>query len=130
MPITLGTVTLPGDLRWADEFSWTPVQRSAEYSLTGSLIIQEAVKLAGRTITLEAKSEAQGYVWLDRQTLLSLKALAETAGWEGTLTLADARAFTVAFRDDGLTAEPVYHLVHTAEMDTYPYTFTLKLHTV
>jgi hypothetical protein len=128
--ITLGTVTLPPDLRWRDEFAWTPVQRTAEYGLTGALIVQESVKQAGRPITLEAKSEAKGYVWLNRATLLALKTLAETAGWSGTLTLADGRAFTVAFRDDGLTAEPVIHLAHTGPLDALPYTFTLKLQTV
>lgn len=125
--ITLGAVTLPGDLRWADEFTWTPVARSAEYSLTGALIIQEAVKQAGRPITLEAKNESLGYVWLDRLTLLALRTLAETAGWSGTLTLADSRSFTVMFRDDGLTAEPVIHQTHTAELSAMPYIFTLKL---
>jgi len=125
--ITLGTVTLPGDLRWSDEFSWTPVARTAEYSLTGALIIQEATKLAGRPITLEAKNESLGYVWLERVTLLALKTLAETPGWSGTLTLADARSFTVAFRDDGLTAEPVIHQTHSAALNALPYTLTLKL---
>lgn len=128
--ITLGAVTLPGDLRWSDEFQWTPVHRAVEYSLTGSLIVQEAVKLAGRPITLDAQSEAQGYVWLDRATLLSLKTLAETPAWTGTLTLADGRAFTVGWREDGLNAEPVIHQTHTAELGALPYTVTLKLQTV
>jgi len=128
--ITLGAVSLPGDLRWSDEFAWTSVARSADYSLTGALIVQEAVKQAGRPITLEAKSESLGYIWLDRFTLLALKTLAETPEWEGTLTLADDRTFSVAFRDDGLTAEPVYHQTHTAALDSLPYTFTLKLMTV
>jgi len=125
--ITLGPVTLPGDLRWSDEFQWTPVQRAAEYSLTGAIIVQEAVKLAGRPITLEAQSEAQGYIWLERDTLLELKTLSETAGWSGMLTLADGRWFTVMFRADGLTAEPVIHKAHTGLLNTLPYTFTLKL---
>ncbi len=130
MPITLGSITLPGDLRWSDEFTWTPVARTADYSLTGALIIQEAVKQAGRPITLEAKNESLGYVWLDRATLLALKTLAETPVWSGLLTLADARSFTVAFRDDGLTAEPVIHQTHSAALNALPYTFTLKLQTV
>ena len=58
--IALGSVTLPGDLRWSDEFAGAQVQRSAEYSVTGALIVQEAVKQAGRPITLEAKSGRTG----------------------------------------------------------------------
>lgn len=74
---------------------------------------------------LRDKAEEMG-----RNTLLALKTLAETPEWEGTLTLADDRTFSVAFRDDGLTAEPVYHQTHTAALDSLPYTFTLKLMTV
>lgn len=128
--ITLGAVSLPGDLRWSDEFAWTSVARSADYSLTGALIVQEAVKQAGRPITLEAKSESLGYVWLDRFTLLALKTLAETPLWTGPLTLADGRSFTVAFRDDGLTAEPVIHQTASSALPTLPYTVTIKLQTV
>ena len=130
--ITLGTVTLPPDLRWSDEIGWTSVQRTAERSLTGALIIQEGVKLKGRPITLEAKSEEQGYVWMDRTTLLALKTLEETPGWSGTLTLADARTFTVSFREDGLIADPVIHqTASTANaLTALPYTFTLQLMTV
>ncbi len=128
--IALGSVTLPGDLRWSDEFAGAQVQRSAEYSVTGALIVQEAVKQAGRPITLEAKSESQGYIWLERAMLLAVQTLADTPGWTGTLTLADGRAFTVAFREDGLIAEPVIHQAHTADLPTRPYSVTIKLQTV
>lgn len=128
--ITLGAVSLPGDLRWSDEFNWTPVARSAEYSLTGALIIEEAVRQAGQPITLEAQSESQGYIWLERATLLTLKTLAETPAWTGTLTLADGRAFVVAFREDGLTAAPVMHQTASSDLPTLPYTVTIKLQTV
>ncbi len=128
--ITLGSVTLPGDLKWADEFAWSAVARSAEYSLTGALIVEEATKQAGRPITLEGKSESQGYIWLERSVILALHALVATPLWTGTLTLADGRTFSVMFRDDGLSAEPVLHQNHTAALDSLPYTFTLKLQTV
>lgn len=127
-PITLGGVTLPGDLRWSDEFAWSPVARAADYSLTGALIVEEAAKLAGRPITLEAKSEELGYVWLERSAVEALAALAATPGWTGILTLADARQFTVAFRDEGVTADPVRHRTPAASAD--PYTLVVRLHTV
>jgi len=128
--ITLGGLTLPGDLFWSDEFQWSPVRRSADYSLTGALIVQESTRLAGRPITLEAQNGPLGYVWLERAVVVNLQTLADTAGWSGPLTLADGRAFSVAFRDEGLTAEPVIHQTHSAALDALPYTFTLKLHTV
>lgn len=128
--ITLGAVTLPGDLKWSDEFAWSAIARSAETGLTGATIIQEGTRTNGRPITLEAQSESAGYIWLERLTLLALQTLAATAGWTGTLTLADGRAFSVRFREDGLSAEPVQHQVHSAALNTLPYTVTLKLQTV
>ena len=124
MSITLGAVTLPGDLRWADEFSWTPLVQSSEYSLTGALIVQEATKLAGRPITLEAQRDT----WVTRATVLAVQALAETPGWSGTLTLHDGRTFTVGFRDDRISAEPIRHVAPLESGDAY--TLTLKLQTI
>lgn len=100
--IVLGGVTLPDDLQWTDEYAWSPVARASEYSLTGALIVEEAAKLAGRPITLGGE-----WAWIGIATLTALRALAATAGWTGTLVLADSRSFTVAFRDDGVTAEAV-----------------------
>lgn len=121
--ITLGSVALPGDLRWSDEFSWSVVARNAEWSLTGALLVQESIYLAGRTITLEGKSESIGYIWLERSVILALQALVATPLWTGTLTLADGRTYPVAFRDEGLTAEPVQHQASTADLNTLPYTY-------
>lgn len=42
------TIELPPDLHWRDEFSWTPVEQSTEYSLTGALIVQSGARQAGR----------------------------------------------------------------------------------
>lgn len=126
--ITLGSVSLPGDLVWADEFAWNPVAQSSEYSLTGALIVQAAPRLAGRPITLEAKDSGAGYVWVVRSTVLALRTLAETPGWTGTLTLADARTFSVGFREEGVLADPVRFIAPLGESDAY--TLTLKLQTV
>ena len=92
MALTLGALTLPQGLRWADEFDWSPLaQQATEYSLTGALIVQQAVKQAGRPITLEGGRE---FAWLTRTEVAALKALLD-AGEEMTLTLHDARTFTV-----------------------------------
>ena len=126
--ITLGGVSLPGDLRWTDEFGWSPVERAQEYSLTGALIVQEAEKLAGRPITLDAGDAGSGLIWLPRSTVTALYALASTLGWSGTLTLADSRSFAVAFREEGLNAEPARHIAPHETGD--PYFLTVKLQTV
>jgi len=126
--IVLDGVTLPGDLRWTDEYQWCAVERSAEYSLGGSLLIEESTKLAGRPITLEAVNEFRGHIWLDRDTVDTLLARAELTNHSMTLVLSDNRTFTVMFRDDGVKAEPVYHIMPHEDGD--PYHLTIKLMTV
>ena len=91
MALTLGALTLPQGLRWADEFTWSPITQATQYSLDGVLIIKQAEKQSGRPITLEGGRE---FAWLTRTEVAALKALLD-AGEEMTLTLHDARTFTV-----------------------------------
>ena len=60
---TLNALALPGDMMWTDEFNWSPVERSIDYSLTGALIVDIGTRQAGRTITLEGADDAG---WLPR----------------------------------------------------------------
>lgn len=96
--------------------------------MTGSLILQESAKQAGRPITLQADNPGNGLIWLARAVVEALYTLSGTPGWEGTLTLADARTFTVAFRDEAVVAETVRHIAPLETGD--PYTLTIKLQTV
>lgn len=125
--ITLGGIDLPGDLAWTDEFDWCPVARESAYSLTGALIINESVKLSGRPITLEAKQMDTGWVWVTRDTATLIRALAATPGWTGTLTLADNRSFTVAFRDKGVIAASVQHRSPATGSDVCSLTLQLQV---
>ncbi|PAT39162.1 hypothetical protein CK623_11405 [Vandammella animalimorsus] len=52
------TLQLYEGLQWVDEFAWSPVAMTAEYSTDGSLLIDQAARLAGRPITLETPSGA------------------------------------------------------------------------
>lgn len=96
MALTLGEITLPQGLRWADEFTWSPLTQATSYSLTGALLVEQAEKQAGRPITLVGGKD---YAWLTRTEVGALKALLD-AGEEMTLTLHDARTFTVLPADD------------------------------
>lgn len=108
MAITLGAITLPSGLVWSDEFSWTPVQQSSDYSLTGALIVQQAVKQAGRPITLAGQSAGRDHTaWITRADLLSLQAALAIAGATFALTLHDGRAFTVSAAENPLDVEPL-----------------------
>lgn len=111
MAITLGAVALPSGLAWSDEFAWTPVSQSTEYSLTGALIIQESTRQAGRPITLIGQSSGSDHTaWIRRADLLTLQTALDVPGATFTLTLHDARTFRVIPRQDGnnaLEAEPL-----------------------
>jgi hypothetical protein len=101
--ITLDSITLPQGLRYADEFAWSPLAQTLEYSITGALIIEQAVKLAGRPITLTGGKE---FAWRTRAQVVALKALLD-AGDAMTLTLHDARTFTVFPAADPLVVSPL-----------------------
>ncbi len=62
-PAPFYTIDLPKDLEWVDESSWSPIEQSTEYSLTGAFLIQEGVKQKGRAITLVGKDDM---AWVDR----------------------------------------------------------------
>lgn len=119
---------LPDDLLWADEHAWSPAVASVSYLLTGALLVQSATRQAGRPITLVGPSDM---AWVTRATVATLHnwAAAPFSASSGRfeLTLADARAFTVAFRhtDTAIEAEPV--LGFPAQSDTDFYRITLRL---
>lgn len=94
-----GTVIVfSDDLEWVDEFEWTPVEQSKDYTIGGSLIIQEATKLAGRPITLKGGNE----VFVTRSQVTELNDEATiSSGKSYTLTLPDGRTKTVAFDHGG-----------------------------
>lgn len=103
-------ISLPNDLLWVDEFRWTPVASSSSYSLAGSLIIEQGVKLAGRPITLEPPDNEMA--WVSRATHAALRAAAAIPARRFKLMLeypTDAREFLVAFApvDDPIDGNPV-----------------------
>lgn len=122
----LAGIELPRGMLWVDEFAWQPVAKSVERSITGTQIIDVAVKQAGRPITLEGVQD-QG--WMQRSTLLTVQALAQDPEGEYELVLADGREFTVQFApDEPITAQPLKR----PELPPlhYPYIVTLRLITV
>jgi len=108
MAITLGAVTLPAGLRWADELAWSPSVQTTDYTLTGALVVEEYQRQSGRPITLIG---GRKFTRLSRADALALQALLDAAEMPGlTLTLHDARQFTVMPRRDGdsaLICQPV-----------------------
>lgn len=95
MAITLGTYTLP-NLVWIDEFSWSPIVQSFEYSIEGSLLLTEYSKLAGRPITLVGQQDGNSSsAWMLRSDLLALNSALLVPGAEFLLTLLDTSTHNV-----------------------------------
>lgn len=107
LPITLSdgttTLTLPPDLDWRDEFAWTRVEHSTDYSATGSLIVQEGERKDGRPITLFGGRDA---AWVYRALLLQLYAMASLPDQQFTLSLWGAE-YNVMFRRPAIEAEKI-----------------------
>ncbi|MBL0422576.1 hypothetical protein JI739_19685 [Ramlibacter sp. AW1] len=119
---------LPDDLLWADEHAWSPAVASNSYLITGALLIQSAVRQAGRPITLVG---APDMAWVTRASVERLRAwaavpLAANAG-RFLLSLADGRTFTVAFRhgDAPVECEPVLGIPAHSDSDFYRLTLRL-----
>lgn len=100
------TVTLPNDLLWTDEFGWPAVEQRTQYSITGALLVESAVKQAGRTITLAG---GPSWAWIPRATLVTLQAWAALPAQQFSLVVRGEAARTVVFDQAGgpIAAQPV-----------------------
>ncbi len=117
MSITLGALTLPDDLIWIDEFTWTPMAKSSIYSIDGKPIIQNALKLGGRPITLSGDVSA---AWIARGVVKDLWELL-SSDTNLLLTLNDARTFNVTFApgDNPINAQPIVDYSTPDDADWY-----------
>ena len=101
----LDAIPLDSYMLWVDEHGWTPVRERVRTGVTGRPIVTHAILQYGRPITIER-------CWLDRATILLLRALIDTGGWTGTLMLRTGQSFHVRWRiEDGpldVAAVPLY----------------------
>ena len=120
-------VTLPDDLMWVDEHSWTPVAQNASRLIDGALLVETAIKLKGRPITLQAPSDDMA--WVPFWVIKTLYGWAEIEAAKFLLTYRDGRTFIVIMAHDGqasaVEASPVAGF--PARKDTEPFRLTLKL---
>lgn len=102
------TANLSDRLQWADEYDWSPVEQRTEYSTEGALLVDVAVKQAGRPITLEGADTA---AWISRALCDTLQAWAALPGIEFMLTLrGEARTVMFDHAKKGFTATPIWRL--------------------
>ncbi len=123
--LTDGTASLelPGDFNWTDEYTWSPITQDTGYTLSGALVVETATKLAGRPITLVG---ADDRAWITRATLNQLRAWADIAALELTLTIRGVD-HTVLFRHHDKDIDAVEQIMFTEEPteNTY-YRITLR----
>lgn len=98
------TVTLDPDLHWSDEFKWFATEQTVERGITGALIIDQGVRLAGRPITLEPPDDAAA--WMVRATLDQIKTWeADPAITTMVLNLRGTNYNVIFRRHDGMPIE-------------------------
>jgi hypothetical protein len=119
LTVNTTTLTLPDDMYWADEASWSPVVQAVERTVTGAMIVSTYGRIGGRPITLQPESDTSA--WMSRATLDQLLAWAGVQGQQLTLNLRGTN-HTVLFRHhDGevVIAAPVVHYTDVADADWY-----------
>jgi hypothetical protein len=113
------TINLHDDLFWSDEHGWNQVGQSSERTITGSLVVQAALLLAGRPITLQPENDSSA--WMTRAVVDQLRNFAAVPGKEMTLTLRGTPRTVIFRHHDGiaLDARPVVHYSDVEAGDFY-----------
>lgn len=106
----LGTTAHISDrLDWQDEFAWSPVEQAVAHSTTGALLVDVALKAAGRPITLVGAETA---AWISRALCETLQAWAALPGITLTLVLRGvSRSVMFDHARGGFEAQPVWKLL-------------------
>lgn len=103
------TAALSDRLQWTDEFGWSPVEQATEYSITGALLVDVAVKQAGQSITLDGNDTS---AWITRAMCSTLQAWAALPGIQFDLVLRGV-THQVIFdhAQGGFVAKPIWLLL-------------------
>lgn len=111
------TVALPNDLNWPDEYDWHPVVQTSQFTSTGALLVESAVKQAGQLITLAA---ADDRAWVTRAMCDQLKTWANLPGIVLTLVIKGV-TYSVMFDHEktGFEAHPVMFFEDMQSDDAY-----------
>lgn len=101
-------IILPDALRWTDEHTWTPVAARDGRGITGAMLRQTSLKIAGRPLTLEPPQPDMAFVLYP--VVKTLQAWASDPDTAMTLTFANDDEYAVVFRYDTppIKAEPVF----------------------
>lgn len=117
------TLALPDALEWVDEFGWSPVVSTRSYTTTGALLVEEAIRQAGRPITLRGQVQR---TWMSRAQLKQVLAWSQVAGLVLTLVLRNvSRSVVFDHADVAVEGVPVQFFSDSAvdDLDWYVPTF-------
>ncbi|MQR02322.1 hypothetical protein [Glaciimonas soli] len=119
------SLMLHDDLLWVDEHNWHPVEQSINRTITGSLIVSTAQRIAGRPITLQSIDDSNA--WHTLAQVNQLRNWAAVAGLALTLTLrATVRRVLFAHHEGAaIEATPVVHYSDVSNADFYRITLRL-----
>lgn len=94
-PMRFGSqaISLPDDLLWVDELTWSPVMQSTERGIFGTLIVEAMRRNGGRPITLQGSGDS---AWIDRGTLKKIAELLSIPGQKMQLDIR-GESFEVVF---------------------------------
>lgn len=128
MSITLSyggeTVSLGDRLEWQNEFGWSPVDQATAYSTKGALLVDIAVKQAGRPITLVGTDTV---AWIARALCVTLQAWADLPGIELTLVLrGQTRSVMFDHAQGGFIATPIWQLLDAEHTSSTLYLPTFR----
>jgi len=103
------TANISDRLQWTDEFGWSPVDQATAHSTTGALLVDVALKQAGRPITLVGVDTA---AWISRALCDTLQAWANLPGIELELVLrGTARTVMFDHEKGAFSAQPIHKLL-------------------
>ena len=118
------TANISDRLDWQDEFGWSPVDQATSYSTTGALLVDVALRQAGRPITLIGTETA---AWISRALCSTLQAWAELPGIELTLVVrGQSRQVMFDHAKGGFTGQPVFKLQDGEESNEQLYLPTFR----
>lgn len=118
------TLSLPDDLIWSDQHTWSPVEQRVERSISGALLIDSGLRIVGRPLTLEGSESA---AWMPLATVSQLRAWAAVPDKTLNLNLRGS-LFAVALRHHDAPAIDVKPVIDYAAPDAQDWFWgTLKL---
>lgn len=89
----IGSVVLPDNIQWTNQFDWVPVSQETARTLKGNQVLWAMPVQAGQPITLEL---FRGVSWLTTDQVTAIQTMAAVAGAVYPLVW-DALAFNVVF---------------------------------